>query len=345
MDPSFSTIDDFQAQRNWLQVQDLFAPEYRAQFVGGVVFEYNTEAINSAAPYPFTTYGPGNFGLGRFDPMDCNDVDIPCTFTPFPQFDTLTSRYAAVDTSEEVTLQNLIVTGEEIPLPTCPAGLPRLDSFEWPVVIDRECPGEVFVQCPDTTFPVECTNLGIQLTGAFLDRTLVPSTTPTTASPAAMLPTTAPTEIPAEITTDPTSVQPTESPTESPVLTNGPTAMPVMPTLSPSSAAPSALPTGLPSDPSPLSTSPSAAPSDQTTELNSDPSPLSTLPTGSPTRLSRQTTLPTPGTTTDPPQQMESAEPTNSLAPVSSAFAPSRGPISSCFAILSLLATYLLYLF
>lgn len=145
-------------QRDFRQVDALFSERYRQEFVGGVVFEYNTESLNSLAPYPFNEYGEGNFGLGYFEPESCDDIDTPCRFTPFSQFNVLSAKYAAVDTSTESLVSD---TPDERPFRACPAQFPFLGSFAWPSssLPDRECPGKVYVTCPGV--PNECTGLGV----------------------------------------------------------------------------------------------------------------------------------------------------------------------------------------
>ncbi|ETM51358.1 hypothetical protein L914_04801 [Phytophthora nicotianae] len=49
----------------------------------------------STSPYPFTTYGPQNYGLGYFSPADCTDAGINCTYQRFPNFDFLRQAFAS----------------------------------------------------------------------------------------------------------------------------------------------------------------------------------------------------------------------------------------------------------
>ena len=68
LNPSFPTIDGFEAQRDFLQVEAIFSSSYAEEFNGGFVFEYSTELVlaESTSPYPFIQYGAGNFGVGYF---------------------------------------------------------------------------------------------------------------------------------------------------------------------------------------------------------------------------------------------------------------------------------------
>lgn len=185
-----------------MQVDLLFTPEFREQFAGGVVFEYNTELLNSLAPYPFSEYGPGNFGVGYFSPESCDDIETNCVYNRFPQFETLSAKYGDVDVSDEASLTDAPETGDP---PECPSDFAPVSNFEWPSasVEDRSCPGKVFVTCP--AVPDECTGLG------------VPFEAPPTISPQ---PTVAPTTLAPTTTMAPTTASPTGAPsTDSPTRT------------------------------------------------------------------------------------------------------------------------------
>ena len=159
LNESFETVDGYEAQRNFLQVEALFSKEFREEFVGGFAFEYSTEKVLSEATsaYPFTTYGPQNTGVGYFTPETCDDVVTECEYKRFPQFDTLADKYQAVDTSDEA---NAIFYKRSWPddpqTPECPDKFPPLSSFTWPSdsVALQECPVEVPVFCAGV--PIEC---------------------------------------------------------------------------------------------------------------------------------------------------------------------------------------------
>jgi 1,3-beta-glucanosyltransferase GAS5 len=184
---SFPTIDGYEGQRDFVDVDALFSSRYREEFVGGAVFEYSTELINSLSPYPFVTYGEGNYGIGYFTPEDCDEITTPCVYEPFPQFTTLATKYDAVDTSDEPNLKSY--NPANLTFPTCPSLFPPLSNFTWPSasVADLSCPGIVYVECTNANVPAECSNLGIQ------------SLTPMTPSPAA--PAASPTKAPTRTNT------------------------------------------------------------------------------------------------------------------------------------------------
>ena len=180
IDGSFPTIDGYAAQRNFLDVDALFTQRYRNALVGGLVFEYSTELINSVAPYPFVTYGNGNFGIGYFTPEDCDDLTIPCVYQPYPQFEILASKYAAADVSEEPNIDDYVIT--DTTYPQCPSQFPALSTFTWPSASteDMACPNFVYITtCPNV--PKECSNLGIA--SILTPPPIAPTTTNPTKSP------------------------------------------------------------------------------------------------------------------------------------------------------------------
>jgi 1,3-beta-glucanosyltransferase GAS5 len=155
LNESFETIGEYQAQRNFLQVDALFSPSYREVFNGGFVFEYSTEKVYSEqqSPFPFTSFGSGNYGVGYFSPENCNGLDIPCEYIPFPQFQTLASRYATVDaaTASEVTLDTY--NPPNIDPPVCPPEIPSLSAFVW-----STDDGADLLQCP-VLVPTYCSGV------------------------------------------------------------------------------------------------------------------------------------------------------------------------------------------
>jgi hypothetical protein len=239
LNPSFPTLinDDgmsFDAQRTWLQVEAIFDPQYEVEFNGGFVFEYSTEKVYSeslnsdtSSPWPFDTYGPGNYGVGYFDPIDCDDIDIPCTYIPFPQFDLLAAEYAAADASAGRPTMDSYTPGAAT-TPACPEGFPALSDFTWPSASqeDRVCWDDGGFKCPicgggpltnvpassETTSPAPATP---------------PPATETSSQPSVAMDTTMPTDpfTPTATTREPTTSAPVTTPEPSePVTTPEPSA-------------------------------------------------------------------------------------------------------------------------
>jgi 1,3-beta-glucanosyltransferase GAS5 len=148
----FLPYDDYNHQRDWLQVEALFDSKYEIEFAGGFVFEYNTELVNSVSPYPFIDYGPGNFGIGYLSPKDCDEQNVTCTYVPFPQFNQLASRYYNVDMNKGPTINDYVPDNR--PYPTCPIQFPKQSDFKWPEISMLKCPEDLTVICP--SLPPEC---------------------------------------------------------------------------------------------------------------------------------------------------------------------------------------------
>jgi hypothetical protein len=188
-----------------------------------VVFEYSTEALNAQSQPPFTTYGDGNYGVGFFEPDDCDDIDIPCSYVPFPQFDTLAEKYAAVDATDEPGLEEYVDI--EMTLPVCPSRYLPLSSFTWASaeIEDLACPSPVFVFCPGV--PAECSNLGMSLSPPTQEPTTSveptsttpnPSNAPSTGAKGSEVPTTQPSGSPESNSNEPSLVDSPSDPSNAP---------------------------------------------------------------------------------------------------------------------------------
>lgn len=336
---TFETIDGYDAQRNFLQVEALFSPQFRQVFNGGFVFEYSTEKVYSeqTSPYPFTEFGPGNYGVGYFSPEDCNGMDVPCEYIPKPEFYNLASRYAAVDVSSEVNLNmhNPAVTSSL----ACPDEIPSVDSFEWPTETVAEaraslqCPVLVPVFCLGV--PGQCVTVPLPLDDSDSSSNVESAKPVTTATPTASakpllvggeIPTSSPTNSPSAAPTTATTsdtLSPTYEP--NPMLTAEPTQVSTTPSppATPSGVQTTDVPSSIPITP-PTSIPASATTGSPTTMLpltttDTNTSPPSTTPTteASSTTMAPSLTATTEATTntpTFPPTTAASEEEDNSTA-------------------------------
>jgi 1,3-beta-glucanosyltransferase GAS5 len=157
VDKSFPTVDGYEGQRTFLDIETLFQEQYLREFAGGVVFEYSTEKALSAAPWPFNETLGGNFGVVYFSPEDCNDINIPCEVVRFPQFENLAERYGAVSVTEPANDESRSAT-------TCPSGWGALADFTWESdsIDSLACPEKVEWDCPA---PSGCTRAPTQAPG------------------------------------------------------------------------------------------------------------------------------------------------------------------------------------
>lgn len=150
LNPSFPTIDGFQAQRTFYASRWMFEPGMNDTLAGGFVFEYSVEAPNAIVPYPFTNYSAGNYGVGYFSPANCNNVNITCSYTPKPEFYNLQKEYAATKTRGTYNLSTFSPPADRLQHSPCPSGWMGLDDFTWEAdsVANLYCPGVSSFTCP-----------------------------------------------------------------------------------------------------------------------------------------------------------------------------------------------------
>ncbi|KAJ0412795.1 hypothetical protein ATCC90586_002425 [Pythium insidiosum] len=144
LDPSFPTVGDYKAQRTWIQTSWLHSKAFRQEFSGGFVFEYSTELANSQPQslYPFTDFGPQNYGLGYYSPETCDHEATPCEFVRMPNFDFLAKEYNATNYEDEPHMDSFEASGSKQEFPSCPSSFPSLSDVEWAAdsSASLECP-------------------------------------------------------------------------------------------------------------------------------------------------------------------------------------------------------------
>ncbi|KDO33565.1 hypothetical protein SPRG_19197 [Saprolegnia parasitica CBS 223.65] len=148
LNKGFPTIDGYAAQRTWVQV-----PWIRKDpdaLAGGVAFEFSTENANSMAdaPYPFTSHGAQNYGLGYFSPATCNHGSVPCVYNDMPNFKSLAQQYASRTTNALASKDQY--TALRTQPPSCPTGFAALKSITW---APDAAPN---LQCPNYTQVAVC---------------------------------------------------------------------------------------------------------------------------------------------------------------------------------------------
>ncbi|GMF29819.1 unnamed protein product [Phytophthora lilii] len=158
LNKGFPKVKDYEAQRTWLQAGWLYSSNYRKVFSGGFVFEYSTENANSkdstpASTYPFTSYGPQNYGLGYFSPADCDHKTKPCKYNKMPNYDNLATQYKAVNVATESSQSTFTPDADRATLPACPDMFTALKTISWPsdAVTSRDCPAKQTFTCPGET--------------------------------------------------------------------------------------------------------------------------------------------------------------------------------------------------
>ena len=132
---TFPTINGYEGQRNFQQANWLLTEKsLRDQFSGGFAFEYSLESANAQIPYPFKTFGKQNYGVGYFAPKDCDDIETPCTYRPFPAFDNLKNAYNVSETIIASTQDSFQVPPSRQGRSKCPDEFPPLGSYDWSAV-------------------------------------------------------------------------------------------------------------------------------------------------------------------------------------------------------------------
>ncbi|KAG2783550.1 hypothetical protein PC116_g10501 [Phytophthora cactorum] len=96
-----NTIDGYENQREFYDAKWMNEEkEMTDEIVGGNVFEFTTEIANlvdkSALIKPSDA---GKYGVGYFQPDDCDHDTIPCEFTPYPEYDNLKKAYTTTKNS------------------------------------------------------------------------------------------------------------------------------------------------------------------------------------------------------------------------------------------------------
>ncbi|CEG50524.1 hypothetical protein F444_07336 [Plasmopara halstedii] len=117
-----NTIDGYKNQREFYDAKWMNEEkEMTSEIVGGNVFEFSTEVANlvdkSALVKPAD---PGKYGVGYFQPNDCDHDTIPCKFTPYPEFNKLQEAYT---TTVNSTLMYDNYTPSRTKILSCPKSM------------------------------------------------------------------------------------------------------------------------------------------------------------------------------------------------------------------------------
>jgi 1,3-beta-glucanosyltransferase GAS5 len=163
----FPEIDGFEAQRTWLQVDALYREDYVEVFAGGVVFEFSAEKYiidqdTRGHPWPYYQFMKIHYGVGYYSPVDCDHINIPCEYIPYPEFDLLAAKLANVDNSWVPDMSN---TNKDIisfarSLPTCPDGIAAISDFQWEADDEPDLPCYAIETNAPTVTPVETPTVG-----------------------------------------------------------------------------------------------------------------------------------------------------------------------------------------
>jgi hypothetical protein len=153
----FPTIDGFEAQRTWLQVDALYNQDYQEVFAGGVVFEYSAEkkVVDQSSQgnvWPYNGFMKLQYGIGHYSPIDCDHLTIPCVYNPYPEFELLKDKMTSVNVSFVPNMNDYNPAVGEIP--QCPEGnMPPLSLFSWPTDAEPDLPCYTIETNPPTASP------------------------------------------------------------------------------------------------------------------------------------------------------------------------------------------------
>ncbi|KAJ8577279.1 hypothetical protein ON010_g1926 [Phytophthora cinnamomi] len=132
-----NTIDGYENQREfydakWMNEEKNMTDE----IVGGNVFEFSTEVANLLDSSALTKKADaGKYGIGYFQPDDCDNNKTECVFTPYPEYDNLKKAYTTTTTS---TVEHDSYTPERDAILSCPKNM-SIDLPSTPGVTVLEC--------------------------------------------------------------------------------------------------------------------------------------------------------------------------------------------------------------
>ncbi|KAG3112575.1 hypothetical protein PI124_g8456 [Phytophthora idaei] len=92
-----NTIDGYENQRTFYDAKWMNEEkEMTDEIVGGTVFEFSTEIANLVDSAAVTKAADaGKYGVGYFQPDDCDNEKVLCEFTPYPEYENLKRRTRA----------------------------------------------------------------------------------------------------------------------------------------------------------------------------------------------------------------------------------------------------------
>lgn len=144
----------YKGQRTFHDAEWMNSPDYSEYFAGGFAFEYSTENANSKSTsvFPFTEFGPQNYGLGYLSPENCDDVTVNCEYEQMPNFNFLAAAYKQTGKSSEPTLTTFKPAADRLGPSECPPDYLPIGDLKWAGGKDplTKCPAAVKFQCPNT---------------------------------------------------------------------------------------------------------------------------------------------------------------------------------------------------
>ncbi|ETM48402.1 hypothetical protein L914_07051 [Phytophthora nicotianae] len=117
-----NTIDGYENQRTFYDAKWMNEEkEMTDEIVGGNVFEFSTEIANLVNSSAVTKSGDaGKYGVGYFQPEDCDNDNVLCKFTPYPEYENLKKAYA---TTKASTVEHDSYTPTRDTILSCPKNM------------------------------------------------------------------------------------------------------------------------------------------------------------------------------------------------------------------------------
>ncbi|ETM48410.1 hypothetical protein L914_07041 [Phytophthora nicotianae] len=132
-----NTMDGYENQRTFYDAKWMNEEaDMTEEIVGGNVFEFSTEIANLEGEKELTKKADkGKYGVGYFQPDDCDNENTTCEFTAYPEYDNLKEAYT---TTKNSTVEMDSFTPTRTSALKCPSGL-SMDLPETPDVETLSC--------------------------------------------------------------------------------------------------------------------------------------------------------------------------------------------------------------
>ncbi|EGZ06923.1 hypothetical protein PHYSODRAFT_362341 [Phytophthora sojae] len=132
-----NTMDGYENQRTFYDAKWMNEEEdMTVEIVGGNVFEFSTEIANLEGTKKLTKKADkGKYGVGYFQPDNCDNENTTCEFTPYPEYDNLKEAYT---TTKNSTIEMDSFTPARTSALKCPSAL-SMDLPDTPDVEKLSC--------------------------------------------------------------------------------------------------------------------------------------------------------------------------------------------------------------
>ncbi|KAG6617172.1 uncharacterized protein IUM83_04595 [Phytophthora cinnamomi] len=132
-----NTVDGYENQRTFYDAKWMNEEEdMTVEIVGGNVFEFSTEIANLAGTKTLSKKADkGKYGVGYFQPDDCDNENTTCEFTAYPEYDNLKTAYT---TTKNSTIEMGSYTPTRTSALKCPSAL-SMDLPDAPNVEKLSC--------------------------------------------------------------------------------------------------------------------------------------------------------------------------------------------------------------